>query len=136
MLVELTVNDIITINQGILEEWKEEHPSSHETIGVNKDKLQNILKEVEKQDSLIGKTTYFLALIAWAQPFSGGNKRTAHNVADTLLRLSGYKMQIDSKEDVERLRKLLFEIQEQRSELNNQTLSKIALYVSKRIRRL
>ena len=82
------------------------------------------------------KASYLLGGISWAQPFSAGNKRTAFVCADTLLRMNGLKITIDDDYDLEYLRKLLLEIQEERSELNAGTIAKIILYVSKRIKEI
>lgn len=56
--------------------------------------------------------------------------------ADTLLRMNGLKLVIDNETDEEYLRKLLFEIQGERAELNTVTMAKIILYVSKRIKKI
>ena len=37
--MEITVDDIITINKGIIEEWIENHPKNHEGVGRDKDDL-------------------------------------------------------------------------------------------------
>lgn len=132
----LTIQDLIEINKGILQEWIEENPKAHEGVAANEDELENILNAVNEQDSPILKATHLMARIAWMQPFAGGNKRTGIVSADTLLRMSGYRLVIEGEEDIEYIRKLLFEIQEERSVLNPETLAKIALYVSKRIRQL
>ena len=56
--------------------------------------------------------------------------------ADTLLRMNGLKLVIANETDEEYLRKLLFEIQGERAELNTVTMAKIILYVSKRIKKI
>lgn len=81
------------------------------------------------------KAAYLLGGISWSQPFSGGNKRTAFVCADTILRLNGFRLSIESKNEQEYLRKLLLEIQDERSKLNEDVMAKIILYVSKRIRK-
>lgn len=132
---DLTKELIIEINKGIIHEWIEKNPSKIEAINANQDKLDEILKMVNSQDNIIMKASYVLAGISWAQPFSGGNKRTATVIADTLLRMNGFKFVVDDENDIEYLRKLLLEIQEERSKLNEDTMAKIILYVSKRIRK-
>ncbi len=127
---------IIEINRGILKEALEKNSQQLEKISVNKDTLSNVLEEAEQQDGFIMQVAYLLAGIAWAQPFGGGNKRTGYTCADTYLRMKGFKLVIESKEDIEYLRKLLFEIQESRKEMDTDTLAKIVLYVSKRIIKL
>lgn len=135
-MYNLTKELIIEINKGIIHEWIENNPSAFEAINVNQDKLDEVLKMVNKQDSIIMKASYVLAGISWAQPFGGVNKRTAIITADTLLRMNGFKLVLDEENDIEYLRKLLFEIQEERSKLNEDTMAKIILYVSKRIRKI
>lgn len=136
LIMVLTKKDIIEINKGILQKWVEQNPETYEGVAANEDELDKILKVVDEQDSIILKAAHLMARIAWSQPFAGGNKRTGIVSADTLLRMAGYRLVIENDDDIEYLRKLLFEIQEERSTLNPETLAKIVLYVSKRIRKL
>ncbi|MEX0657265.1 MAG: Fic family protein [Nitrosopumilaceae archaeon] len=132
----LTKQDLIEINKGILQEWIEKNPSDYEGVAASDKVLDDILKAVDEQDSIILKAAHLMARIAWLQPFAGGNKRTGIVSADTLLRMSGYRLVVENEDDIEYLRKLLFEVQEERAALNPETLAKIVLYVTKRIRKL
>ena len=132
----LTKDLIIEINKGIIHEAVETNPTTPESISVNQDRLDKVLELVNQQPHLIMKASYLVGAISWLQPFSGGNKRTATVCADTLLRMNGLKLVIDDENDVEYLRKLLLEIQEERSELNTVTMAKIILYVSKRVKKI
>lgn len=134
-MTNLTEELIIEINKGIIQEWLEQNPTAFEAINVNHDKLKEILTIVNKQENLIMKAAYLLGGISWSQPFSGGNKRTAFVCADTILRLNGFRFSIESENEQEYLRKLLLEIQDERSRLNEDVMAKIILYVSKRIRK-
>jgi prophage maintenance system killer protein len=134
-MTDLTEELIIEINKGIIQEWLEQNPTAFEAVNVNQDKLKEILTTVNKQENLIMKAAYLLGGISWSQPFSGGNKRTAFVCADTILRLNGFRLSIESKNEQEYLRKLLLEIQDERSKLNEDVMAKIILYVSKRIRK-
>ena len=134
--MKITADDIITINRGIIEEWIESHSQSHEGVGGDKHTLKQILHEVDNQESLLAKATYLLAAIAWAQPFAGGNKRTAYTITKIFLQMNGYTLLVQTAEDIEFLRKLLYEIQEERSKLNEETMAKLTLYVANRIRKL
>lgn len=134
-MTNLTEELIIEINKGIIQEWLEQNPTAFEAVNVNHDKLKEILTTVNKQENLIMKAAYLLGDISWSQPFSGGNKRTAFVCADTILRLNGFRLFIESKNEQEYLRKLLLEIQDERSKLNEDVMAKIILYVSKRIRK-
>ncbi|KAG2474519.1 MAG: hypothetical protein NPMRTH4_360004 [Nitrosopumilales archaeon] len=131
-MIEITADNIIGINEQILKEYLEIHPRNHERIGVRKHELERILIEAETINSIIDKAAFILAAIPWAQPFSGGNKRTAYATAKILLENNGYNFEIQSKKDEEFLRKLLFEIQEERARLNEATLAKITLYLHNR----
>lgn len=124
---------VIEINKGILTEWLEENPKSFEKISVNEEELTKILNDAEKQESEILQASYLMAAISWAQPFGGGNKRTAFVCADTFLRMNGFKLEVKDTKDIDYLIKLLFEIQEERAQLNPEGMAKIVLYVSKRI---
>jgi prophage maintenance system killer protein len=90
-MTKLTVELVIDINKVIIQEWLEQNPTAFEAVNVNRDELRNILKMVDKQENLIMKTSYILGGISWAQPFSGGNKRTAFVCADTLLRFKWFQ---------------------------------------------
>jgi prophage maintenance system killer protein len=131
----LSKDVIIRINKGIVHEWNEQNPQNPEVFAVGEDRLDDVLSMVNKQSGPIEQACYLLAGISWAQPFSGGNKRTAFVCADTWLRMNGYRLVIDSETDQEYLRSLLFEIQESRTDLDDLTLAKIMLYVTKRIRK-
>ncbi len=131
----LSKDIIIEINKGIIQEWNEQNPQKPETFAVGQDRLDDVLNIVNKQNGPIEQACYLLAGIAWAQPFSGGNKRTAFVCADTLLRMNGYTLIVDNVNDQEYLRSLLFEIQGARSVLDDLTLAKIILYVTKRLKK-
>lgn len=49
--------------------------------------------------------------------------------------MNGYELVIANENDQEYLRSLLFEIQDSRTELDELTLAKIILYVTKRLRK-
>lgn len=135
-MMDISVDAIIQINLDILKKWLEENPSIHEGIAVNNDRLNEVIEIVKQQEGLILKASYLMGGIAWAQPFAGGNKRTGVVCADTFLRMNGYRLDVKSEEDIEYMRKLLFEIQEERTSLNIETMAKIILYVAKRVVKL
>lgn len=90
---------------------------------------------MRKSDDFITKSVVIMGGIAWAQPFSGANKRTGVVCADTWLRINGYTLSTEGDEDREYLRSLLFEIQEKREEMDDFTFAKIILSVAKRLRK-
>jgi len=127
---------VIEINRGILKEALEKNPQINEKISVNEDTLTKILNESEQQEGFIMQVAHLMAGIAWAQPFGGGNKRTGYTCADTYLRMNGFEIVVETKEDIEYLRKLFFDIISNRKEIDSDAFSKIVLYVSKRIIKL
>ena len=126
---------IIQINKGIIEEWNQKNPMKKETFHADGDRLTEVLDMVRKYDDFITKSAIIMGGIAWAQPFSGANKRTGVVCADTWLRINGYTLTTEGDEDREYLRSLLFEIQEKREEVDDFTLAKIILYVAKRLQK-
>ncbi len=134
--MKLTKSLIIKINEGIIFEWLEKNPKESESFAVDEEKLDKILKIVEKQDNPISQAAYLMAGIAWAQAFAGGNKRTGVTAADTLLRLNGFKMQAQEQNDIDYIRKLLFEVQDERTAINEDVLGKIVLYLVRRLEKI
>lgn len=130
--MELTVDNIIEMNRTILREQLQSHPTNHERISANRETIKEILDEANERETVFDQAAYILAAIPWAQPFSGGNKRTAFASAKILLANKNHSIEVLSKQDIEFLRKLLFEIQEERSQLNSSTLAKITLYLRNR----
>ena len=72
--MDISIDVIIQINRDILKEWLEENPSIYEGIAVNNDRLNEVIEIIKQQEDLILKASYLMGGIAWAQPFSGGNK--------------------------------------------------------------
>lgn len=131
---------IIQINKEIIKEWNQANPGIKEDFCADEHRLNEAYDFAKKQEDfmpqsayIMAQSAYIMAGIAWAQPFCGGNKRTAVISADTWLRINGYTLTIEDDMDREYIRSLLFEIQESRSEMDGFTLSKIILYVSKRL---
>ena len=129
--MELTVNDLIEMNKTVLS--TQSNSTHHEGISVNRDTLTEILDDAKQLESVFDQAAYVLAGIPWAQPFSGGNKRTAFAASKIILAEKNYTMKSISAHDVDFLLKLLFEIQEERSQINAATLAKITLYLRNRI---
>ncbi len=134
--MNISKKEIIQINRGILGEWSHEHPSEDVSIAHDDKRLSDVLGKVDEQDSYWMKASFLMGAIAWAQPFTDGNKRTAFTCAQTLLKLNGYSLKLEKRTDIDYLINLLREIQEERSNLNEDTMAKIVLYVAKRIEKL
>ena len=125
---------IIEINKGIIEEWNQKNPDQ-EVFAADNNRLNEVMKLVKEQDDFITRAGYYMAVMAWAQPFSGANKRTGVVCADTWLRMNGYLLSTENDEDREYIRSLLFEIQGSRVKMNDFTVAKIILYVAKRLKK-
>ncbi|MFY9300120.1 MAG: type II toxin-antitoxin system death-on-curing family toxin [Candidatus Nitrosotenuis sp.] len=130
---------IITINQKIIKMWNQRHPEKPEFIDVGKDRIDEVLTIVKKsandlsfEQTLIEKAAYLVGGLAWCQAFSGANKRTAILTCTIFLLQNGYQLRIPQNENPE-LRQLLFDIQEERGQINRQVIDKIILYIRKHV---
>lgn len=126
---------ITEINRKIIEEWNRRHSEQSEFINVSRIRLDEVLqivkqagKESDPEEKIIIKGAYLLGGLAWAQAFSGANKRTAILCTTVFLRRNGLRFTIP-KEQQRELRKMLFEIQEQRDTLQPTIINKIILYI-------
>ena len=84
------------------------------------------------EKALIEKAAYLIGGLAWAQAFSGGNKRTAILSCALFFSQNGYHLNIPTDENPQ-LRQLLYDIQEERSEINCQIIEKIISYITKHV---
>ena len=128
---------IVDVNRKIIHLWNARHPNKPESIDVGADRLDQVLDIVKNtandlpfEKSLIEKAAYLLGGIAWAQPFSGANKRTAILSCTIFLSENGYSLNIPQNRNPE-LRQLLFDIQEERSKINRKIIAQIILYITK-----
>jgi death-on-curing family protein len=134
---------IIEINKKIIERWNAKHTERPEFIDVGTDRLdevlsivKNVANDLEFERSLIVKTAHLIGGLAWCQAFSGANKRTSISTGNLFLRINGYKFQKIPIVEQRKLRHLLFDIQEERGQLNEQTMTQIILYTQKNTVRL
>ena len=132
----LTVDDLIAMNRRIIQEWLAEHSDGFEGVGANRSLLGDILRETYRKESPVLMAAHLVAHMAWSQPFSGANKRTAVASAAALLKTHGYDLVIKDKEDIEHIRNLLLDVMGQRSALNPSVYDRIILYVSLHTRSL
>ena len=126
---------IIEINRKIIEEWNIRHPEQPEFIDVSRSRLNDVLEIVQRagegsdiEEKLIIKAAHLLGGLAWSQSFSGANKRTAILSATVFLRRNGLRFTIP-KEHQRDLRRMLFEVQEQRDTPPQAIIDKIILYI-------
>ncbi|MGI0065171.1 MAG: Fic family protein [Nitrosotalea sp.] len=130
---------IIELNKKIIDEWNVRHTELPEFLNASDTRLDEILIMVEKAaneyeitDQIIVKAAHLLGGLAWAQAFSGGNKRTAILSTTIFLRRNGFSM-IFPREEQRELRLLLFQIQEERSQVQQEIINKLILYIRRNI---
>jgi death-on-curing family protein len=133
---------IIDINKKIIQVWNKRHPERPEFIDVGIDRIDEVLLVVENtannfpfEKSVIEKAAYLVGGLAWCQAFSGANKRTAILSCTIFLSRNGYRLSIPQNRNPE-LRQLLFDIQEERGEINREVIDKIILYIAKHVSKL
>lgn len=130
---------IITINRTIIKMWNKRHPERPEFIDVGTDRIDEVLMMVKNlandlpfEQALIEKAAYLVGGLAWCQAFSGANKRTAILTCTIFLLQNGYRLSIPHNENPE-LRQLLFDIQEERGQVNQQVIDELILYIRKHL---
>lgn len=131
-----SLDEMETINRDIIEAYTKANPGAFEAIGFNRNSMRDILDRVEACHDLCSKASVLMCGIAWAQPFSGANKRTA--VASAKVLLGRHSLDIDSSIDDDNgagLMRLLLEIQERRACLDPGVLLKTQIYLWRRLRR-
>ncbi len=126
---------IIELNKKIIGEWNARHPQLPEFVNVSETRLDEVLQIVENvgnplvtKDQIITKAAHLLGGLAWAQAFSGGNKRTAILSTTVFLRRNGLSITFPREEQLE-LRQFLFAIQEDREQLQQEIIDKLILYI-------
>ncbi|MDE1816808.1 MAG: Fic family protein, partial [Thaumarchaeota archaeon] len=126
---------VMELNKKIIDEWNARHPQLPEFANVSEVRLDEVLQIVEKvgnqlvtRDQIITKAAHLLGGLAWAQAFSGGNKRTAILSTTVFLRRNGLSITFPREEQRE-LRQFLFAIQEDREQLQQEIIDKLILYI-------
>ncbi len=133
---------IIDINKKIVETWNARHPKKPERFDVGKDRIDEVLdiaknvgNDLDYEKSLIEKAAYLVGGLAWNQAFSGANKRTAILTCTLFFSENRYRLNIPQHKNPE-LRQLLFDIQEERCDVNRETIDKIILYISELVSKI
>jgi prophage maintenance system killer protein len=133
---------IIELNKKIIDEWNVRHPELPEFVNVSETRLDEVLHIVEKagdkleiRDQIIVKAAHLLGGLPWVQAFSGGNKRTAILSTTIFLHRNGLNITFPREEQRE-LRRLLFEIQEDRGQLQQGIIDKLILYMRRNVKSL
>lgn len=131
-----SLEEVETINRGIIEAYLKANPGAFEAIGFDRNSMQDVLDRVGACHGLCAGASVLMCGIAWAQPFSGANKRTA--VASAKVLLGRHGLDIDCSIDDgsgDSLRRLLLEIQELRACLDPGVLLKMQICLWRRLRR-
>ncbi|MGI0056247.1 MAG: Fic family protein [Nitrosarchaeum sp.] len=130
---------LIALNKKILEIFAKRYPGTP-NLFVVRNEIDDVLPMVEsvgksgdKKKDLIEKAAYLMAYISWAQPFGDGNKRTGWISATKFLRDNGYDLDLSTSEDQKEIRSLLYDIQDERTSLDQSVVKQIIFYISKRI---
>lgn len=133
---------ITELNKKIIEEWNSRHPELSEFVSASEARLDEVLHTVDEvgskleiKDQLMVKAAYLLGGLSWIQAFSGGNKRTTILSTTIFLRRNGLNI-IFPREEQRELRQLLFEIQEDRGQLQQVIIDKLILYIRRNIKSL
>jgi prophage maintenance system killer protein len=99
---------IVELNKKIIDEWNVRHFELLEFINASDTRLGEVLTIVEKAgneyeitDKIIVKAAHLLGGLAWAQAFSGGNKRAAILSTTVFLRKNGFSMTFPREEQRE-----------------------------------
>lgn len=126
---------VIRVNRELVEERILRDPSGPEHFGLSQDRLDEVMSIFYKSGAdllgeaqIIEKAAYFLGALSWAQPFDAANKSTGMIVMVLFMRKNGLDLKT-SPLDEAYLRGLLYEIQEERTELNREVMGKIILYI-------
>jgi len=86
-----------------------------------------------REQDLIEKATYIIAMISWSQAFADGNRRTGIIAAGTFLTDNGYYLDIHTDDENEELRDMLKEIKKHARDLDVTIMNSLMLYTSERI---
>lgn len=141
-VIPFNKQEIIDANEKEITERLLKNPTSAEAISVAEDRLDEVLKIVENignslefSDKIITKAAYFLGALAWAQPFSGGNKSTGFLMTIVFLHDNGFELRIPEIDEAY-LIDLLYKIQEERTNLSHEIIERLILYIKERIVRI
>jgi len=133
---------IIELIKKIIDEWNARHHELPEFMSSSEARLDEVLGIVDKTGNqleikakIIVKAAHLLGGLAWVQAFSGGNKRTAILSTTIFLRRNGLDI-VFPREEQRELRLLLFEIQEDRGQLQQEIIDKLILYIRRNIKSL
>ena len=131
-----SLDEMKALNEGIIKAYRKANPGAFEAVGFSRNSMQDVLDLVEACQDLCAKASVLMCGTAWAQPFSGANKRTA--VASAKILLGRHGLDIECSLDGgggDRLRRLLLEVQGRRACLDHDVVAKAQICVWKSLRR-
>lgn len=132
-----TLDEARRVNEAVVEAYLEANPGALEAVAFAAERMQEVLDLTDKASGMCAKAATIMCGVAWAQPFSGANKRTGVALARMMLNRNGFDFDCPAAggSDGDRLRRLLFEIQERRSRLDSDTVKKTQIYLWPRVKR-
>ncbi|MEM3144367.1 MAG: Fic family protein, partial [Candidatus Nitrosotenuis sp.] len=118
IIMNLDNQYLIDVNKKILERHAKIHNvkvyiESTKNIDLVIPMVNSVGNSGNKEENLIEKAAYIMAVIPWAQAFFDGNRRTGIVAASKLLYDNGYELDIDPENENLELRNMLSEIKKQ-----------------------
>lgn len=134
-----TLDEARRVNEAIVEAYLEANPGAFEAVAFAAERMQEAIDLAGEASGMCAKAATVMCGVAWAQPFSGANKRTGVALARIVLNHSGFDFDCPAvasgSGDADRLRRLLYEIQGRRSRLDPCTVLKAQVFLWPRLRR-
>lgn len=130
---------LIDLNEKILKTFAQHFPGTDVPL-ILRPEIDDVLPYVEsiqktgdELSHLTEKAAHLMSYLSWAQPFGDGNKRTGLIAAAKFLRDNDYELNLNSIEEQREIRRLLYSIQDERTNLDLDVVKQIIFYISKRI---
>ena len=141
IIMNLDNQYLIDVNEKILKRHERiKNVKAYIETTKNIDRVIPIVKNAgnsgNREEDLIEKAAYIMAVIPWAQAFFDGNRRTGIIAAGKFLRDNEYELDIDPESENLELRCMLSEIKKQSQTLNQDIMKQLSFYISKRIKPL
>lgn len=130
-----TLDEARRINEAIIEAYLEANPGAYEAVAFAADRMQEVLDHVKNASGVCARAATIMCGVAWAQPFSGANKRTGVALARLMLNRSGFDFDCPAAGGIggDRLRRLLYEVQGRRACLDPGTVLKAQAFLWPRL---
>ena len=131
-----TLDEARHVNEAIIEAYLEANPGAYEAVAFAADRMQEVLDYVKTAHGACARAATIMCGVAWAQPFSGANKRTGVALARLLLNRNGFDFDCPTTGgiDSDRLRRTLYEVQGRRACLDPEAVLKVQVFLWPRLR--